>query len=117
MSNLTDKMLQKIPIENPEIIKAVEHYLPAAYTIMVATSSAYLKAESKMVHIAPKSYLDMLHLFQIMLQRKYSENDAKLIQLKEGVSKLKKASADVIHLEGTCIPTFCSFFCVLNSEI
>ena len=96
-------MLQKIPIENPEIIKAVEHYLPAAYTVMVATSLAYLKAESKMVYIAPKSYLDMIHLFQTMLERKYCESDAKLIQLKEGVSKLKKASADVIHLEGTCV--------------
>ena len=96
-------MLQKIPIENPEIIKAVEHYLPAAYTVMVATSLAYLKAESKMVYIAPKSYLDMIHLFQTMLERKYCENDAKLIQLKEGVSKLKKASADVIHLEGSCV--------------
>lgn len=93
-------MLQKVTIENPEIFKAVESYLPAAYLAMNNMCKSFLSAERRVIYNPPKSYLEMLNQFQVMLQKKRGDNEETVSRLEKGVEKLKKAAADVVHLEG-----------------
>ena len=93
-------MLQKITIENVEIFKAVELYLPAAYLAMNNMCKTFYTAELRTIYNTPKSYLVMLDQFQTMLAKKTGDNKEMVLRLEKGVEKLKKASADVVHLEG-----------------
>ena len=94
-------MLQKITIENTEILKSCEHFLTAAYSATNSLYKKFQKAENRIVYNPPKSYIEMLNLFQIMILKKRNDNEEGVKRLEKGVEKLKRAAADVNHLEGS----------------
>ena len=64
------KLLANTDLGHPEVVKAVEHYMPTAFLAVNKTCKRFATAESKYVYTTPKSYLEMLHLYNSMLTKK-----------------------------------------------
>ena len=75
--------------------------MTAAYSATNSLYKKFQKAENRVVYNPPKSYIEMLNLFQIMILKKRNDNEEGVKRLEKGVEKLKRAAADVNHLEGT----------------
>jgi dynein heavy chain, axonemal len=83
----------------PDVLAAIESFMPAAFVSVNKMCRTFGKTEGKYVYTTPKSYLEMIKLYQLLLAQKWSETDSKIYRLQNGVEKLQKAAADVVMLE------------------
>lgn len=70
LASVGKKLLANTDLGHPEVAKAVEHYMPTAFLAVNKTCKRFATAESKYVYTTPKSYLEMLHLYNSMLTKK-----------------------------------------------
>jgi dynein heavy chain len=80
---------------NVDVLKAIEHFMPTTFVQVNKTCKQFASREGKFVYTTPKSYLEMINLYQLLLAKKWKETDAKIFRLQNGVEKLTKAAADV----------------------
>jgi len=99
LASVGKKLLANTDLENPEVMKAVEYFMPTAFIAVNKTCKSFAAAESKFVYTTPKSYLEMLHLYNKMLSRKRALMDKGMLRLQTGIEKLYKAANDVVELE------------------
>ena len=82
-----------------EILQAIESFMPNAFVAVNQACKKFLQTDNKYVYTTPKSYLEMVKLYQVFLKKKWQETDAKIYRLANGVEKLTKAAEDVVVLE------------------
>jgi len=100
LASVGKKFLQQVPVGTPEVLKSVENFMPSSFVAVNKMCKSFAQTEGKFVYTTPKSYLEMLNLFQNMLARKREETDKAIFRYKNGVEKLIKAAEDVTLLEG-----------------
>eukprot|EP01035_Chromulina_nebulosa_P019234 gene19234-25085_t len=99
LASVGKKLLSNVITNSVEISKAIEYFMPTAFLAVNRMCKIYANTEGRKVYTTPKSYLEMLNLFQNMLNDKRNETDAKIYRLQNGVEKLLKAAGDVVELE------------------
>ena len=93
------KLLADMQLGTPEVAKAIEHFMPTAFVSVNQLCKTFARKEGKYVYTTPKSYLEMVHLFQSILAKKRAETDGSISRLQNGVKKLIQAADDVVRLE------------------
>ena len=99
LASVGKKLLAEVALGTPEITQAVENFMPLAFVAVNKMCKSFASTEGKQVYTTPKSYLEMINLYQILLAKKRLETDNKIFRLQSGVEKLIKAAADVVMLE------------------
>ena len=99
LASVGKKLLAPVELGSPEVVKAIEHYMPTAFMAVNKMCKTFASAESKFVYTTPKSYLEMLNLYSVMLAKKRGETDKSMLRLQTGIEKLFKAANDVVDLE------------------
>lgn len=99
LASVGKKLLAQVNLGTPEVTKSVEQFMPSAFLAVNKMCKVFASAESKYVYTTPKSYLEMINLYQIMLEKKRAETDKNIFRLKNGVEKLIQAASDVVMLE------------------
>ena len=94
------KILGDTDLGIPEVVLAIEHFMPAAFIAVNKMCKKFETTEGRYIYTTPKSYLEMLNLYLSLLERKRSEADKAMTRLENGVEKLMKAASDVVMLEG-----------------
>lgn len=100
LASVGKKLLSDLNVGSPEVAKAIENFMPTSFLAVNKMCKSYAISEGRSVYTTPKSYLEMLHLYQSMLTRKRQETDAGIYRLQNGVEKLIRAAEDVVSLEG-----------------
>jgi dynein heavy chain, axonemal len=93
------KKLASLISDSPDIARAVEHFIPQTFLAVNHLSKTFLREEGRYVYNTPKSYLEMISLFQTMMHIKSKEAEAGIRRLQSGVEKLLRAENDVVELE------------------
>lgn len=99
LASVGKKFLSGHDLGHPEVVKAIEHFMPTAFIAVNKMCKTFATAESKYVYTTPKSYLEMLKLYTSMLAKKRAETDKNMQRLQHGIEKLQKAADDVVELE------------------
>ena len=99
LASVGSKVISKAKVGDAEVVKAVEAFLPSSFTALGRMCKSYHAAEGKQVYTTPKSFFEMLALFQTLLTKRRTENEEHQERLKLGVEKLNKAAADVAYLD------------------
>ena len=99
LASVGSKMLLGVDLGSPEVCKAIEHFMPTAFVAVNKMCKAFAATEGKFVYTTPKSYLEMLNLYNVMLEKKRKATDKSMERLQSGIQKLYKAANDVVELE------------------
>ena len=99
LASVGKKFLSTVDLGHPDVAKAIEHFMPAAFIAVNKMCKKFATAESKYVYTTPKSYLEMLALYISILGKKRGETDKGITRLQHGIEKLQKAADDVVVLE------------------
>lgn len=62
-----------IEIANDDIRSAVENFMPFSFEIVNRISDRILLEERRYIYTTPKSFLELIKLFKVMLNKKESE--------------------------------------------
>lgn len=93
------KKLAYLISEKADVGKAAEHFIPQAFIGANQLSKVFLREEGRYVYNTPKSYLEMIALFQSMMNVKSIEASASITRLQNGIRKLLRAENDITELE------------------
>lgn len=65
---------------------------------VIETCDSFLKEKKRKVYVTPKSYLDQLYLYGIVLKKKMDQMNTLKTKLSEGLSKLNSTNEVVNKL-------------------
>ena len=77
----------------------VESFLPYSFTQVNLMAQKFKIAERRHVYTTPKSFLELLKLYSMLLGSKRSEADSSIDRLSNGLTKLRETAAAVTQIE------------------
>lgn len=77
----------------------IERFLPYSFMMVNQVAAKFQRVEHRFVYTTPKSYLELLKLFGILLQRKRTEADNVIMRLANGLTKLAETGESVTKTE------------------
>lgn len=90
------KMLADIDLGEDSVRTGVETFMPYSFTTVGEMSEVFKQVERRFVYSTPKSYLELLKLYEQLLAKKKKESDAAIDRLATGLQKLKE-TAEAVH--------------------
>uniref|UniRef100_A0A7S2QUS9 Uncharacterized protein n=1 Tax=Triparma pacifica TaxID=91992 RepID=A0A7S2QUS9_9STRA len=93
------KFLSVLEIDGEGNRAAIEKFLPYSFLAVNKMTHEYKRVERRHVYTTPKSFLELLKLYGVLLDRKRSEAQSGIDRLDNGLQKLKETSDSVQALE------------------
>lgn len=82
-----------------KVREAIEKFLPFSFEAVNKMTHEFKRVERRYVYTTPKSFLELLKLYNELLERKRAEASASITRLDNGLLKLKDTSEGVAKLE------------------
>ena len=93
------KFLNEIELGSDDVRSGIEKFMPESFTTTQLVAQKFFEVENRHVHSTPKTYLEFLKLYGLLLGQKRDENSTAISRLKSGVTKLEACAEAVTHLE------------------
>jgi dynein heavy chain len=93
------KFLADLELGEESVRTGIERFMPHSFVTTQKVAERFFAVEGRHVHSTPKTYLEFLKLYGLMLNKKTEENSTASFRLSNGVEKLKACSEAVTHLE------------------
>ena len=78
---------------------AVEKFMPYSFIETNELAKRFQKEERRHVYSTPKSFLEMLKLYQVLLEHKRDTSDYSIGRLKAGLQKMQETADAVAEIE------------------
>ncbi|KAF6251999.1 flagellar outer dynein arm heavy chain beta [Scenedesmus sp. NREL 46B-D3] len=96
--SVATRFLADVPDVNEELRVSMAQYMAQAHQYVSEASQQYLQSFRRYNYTTPKSYLELIALYKLLLARKRAELQAAKERLQNGVEKIAQASAQVAAL-------------------
>lgn len=93
------KFLADVDVGAPEIRAVIEAFLPFSFEKVNDKAKVFLETERRHVYTTPKSYLELLKLYAVLLKQKKEDENAAIKRLSDGLLKLKETKEAVTKIE------------------
>jgi len=93
------KFLSVLDLDGDGNRAAIEKFLPFSFLTVNKMTHEFRRVERRHVYTTPKSFLELLKLYGVLLDKKRSEAQAGIDRLDSGLQKLKETSDSVQALE------------------
>lgn len=97
--SVASKFLAEVEMASDEIRAGIEKFLPYSFGIVGKYSDQILLTERRSVYTTPKSFLELIKLFKVMLAKKEGELVDNKDKYETGVVKLTETGEVVAKLE------------------
>ena len=99
LSSVAAKMLSNIDLPSEDVRMGIQRFLPESFTNMNNAALRYKATNGRFVYTTPKSYLELLKLYEMMLARKREESANAIDRLANGLAKLRDTAEAVVEIE------------------
>jgi len=93
------KALADLEFENDDARNGIEKFLPASFKHVEAMQIKFKQMENREVYTTPKSYLELLALYKLLLADTRGKNDVAQARLLNGIQKLNECASIVDSLK------------------
>eukprot|EP01041_Mallomonas_annulata_P001785 gene1785-3464_t len=93
------RFMANVDLGAPGIRAAIEGFLPYSFTEVNKMAAKFKQIERRHVYTTPKSFLELLKLYGVLLGRKRHEADSAIDRLANGLLKLRETSEAVTQIE------------------
>jgi len=97
--SVASKFLAEVEMATPEIREGIEKFMPYSFKIVNDMSQLILEQERRHVYTTPKSFLELIKLFKVMLAKKEGDIESNKEKYETGVIKLTETGEVVSKLE------------------
>ena len=88
-----------VDLGSQAIRNVVESFLPYSFTQVNQMANKFRLAERRHVYTTPKSFLELLKLYSMLLGSKRSDANGSIDRLANGLTKLRETAAAVTQIE------------------
>ena len=93
------KFLSQVDLGSDRERDVIERFLPFSFEAVNKATIDYKRKERRSVYTTPKSYLELIKLYKILLEDSRSDAAAAISRLDNGLTKLRDTSESVAKLE------------------
>ncbi|KAL7490113.1 hypothetical protein ACHAW6_015825 [Cyclotella cf. meneghiniana] len=93
------KFLSQVDLGSDKERDVIERFLPFSFEAVNKATVDYKRKERRSVYTTPKSYLELIKLYKVLLEDSRSESSAAILRLDNGLMKLRDTSERVAKLE------------------
>lgn len=97
--SVAEKFLAEVEMDSEEIRAGIVKFMPYSFGMVGEFSEKIMIEERRPVYTTPKSFLELIKLFKVMLNKKKGDLEAQRDQYETGVIKLTATGEDVAKLE------------------
>ena len=100
LHSVGESFLRKIPdLGSDDVRTGIASFLPFSFKEVNAAAEKFLAVERRYVYTTPKSFLELLKLYETLLERKRQEYDAAISRLENGLLKMQETADSVEAIE------------------
>jgi len=100
LHSVGESFLAKIPeLGSEEVRSGIARFLPFSFNEVNIAAEQFLSIERRYVYTTPKSFLELLKLYETLLERKRQEYDAAISRLENGLLKMQETADAVEDIE------------------
>jgi dynein heavy chain, axonemal len=97
--SVASKFLEDVEMATDEVRDAITRFMPYSFKVVNEFSDMIFEQERRYVYTTPKSFLELIKLFKVMLGKKKDELEQNKQKYEAGVIKLKETGEIVSKLE------------------
>jgi dynein heavy chain len=97
--SVSSRFLSEVDLISDEIRGSISHYMAFVHKSVNEMSAVYLTNERRYNYTTPKSFLELIALYQNLLTKKHTDLLASMERLEGGLEKLKNTAAQVDDLK------------------
>ncbi|KAJ1516905.1 hypothetical protein HMI54_007793 [Coelomomyces lativittatus] len=99
LESVATRFIEACELVSKELKKSVTKFMAFAHQTVNEVSKKYLLNEKRYNYTTPKSFLELINLYKIMLEKKAGELTRSMERLENGLTKLESTSAQVDDLK------------------
>jgi dynein heavy chain len=99
LRSVAARFLDDVDLGGEEMNANIAEFMSKCQTDVVDMSLEYYRVEKRRCYCTPKSFLELISLYKLMLARKRMEVDEKSQRLITGIEKIREAGAQVAQLQ------------------
>jgi len=99
LRSVAKRFLSEIDLESDELTANIAEFMARSQLTIVEQADEYFRAEKRRCYTTPKSFLELISLYKIMLAKKRAELDEKVQRLETGLEKIREAGDQVSALQ------------------
>ena len=99
LASVSKRFLEPMDLGSEEQKSSIIAFMPYSFLAVEKVSAQYLSAEGRFNYTTPKSFLELISLYQVMLSNRRDECNALITRYVTGVEKLKTTAEAVGGLE------------------
>ena len=97
--SVAQRFLASVQLGAPEMVVSVSEFMAACHEGVTATSTEFRSITGRYCYTTPKSFLELISFYQLLLHRKRTELSDKTERLVSGIDKIQQAAAQVSGLQ------------------
>ncbi|NXU59271.1 DYH17 protein, partial [Turnix velox] len=97
--SVSSRFLEETGDIEPEVKNSISHFMSHVHMSVKEMSQTYLATERRYNYTTPKTFLELIKLYQNLLSIKRSELTAKIERLEKGLTKLQSTTSQVDDLK------------------
>jgi dynein heavy chain len=97
--SVSSRFLSEVDLIKPEVCCSISSFMAFVHKSVNDMSHQYLANERRYNYTTPKSFLELINLYQSLLQKKHGELIRNMERLEGGLEKLKSTAAQVDDLK------------------
>ena len=98
LEKVAQGFLRDVEFDSEEIRANVISFMPYSFDIVNKVAKKFKDQEQRVVHTTPKSFLELLSLYQNLLDKKQKEMMTKINRLSDGLDKLRQTAQTVAEI-------------------
>ena len=91
--------MKSIDLGSQGVRGAIEQFLPFSFTKVNEMAIKFKSMERRFVYTTPKSFLELLKLYNVLLSKKNEQATSSIERLANGLQKLRETAAAVTQIE------------------
>ncbi|KAH8072714.1 hypothetical protein JL721_3359 [Aureococcus anophagefferens] len=95
------RFLEEIDVGTAAHRTVIEKFMPYSFIEVNNLAKRFQSEERRHVYTTPKSFLELLKLYQVLLEHKREDSDKSITRLKSGLKKMQETSDAVTEIEAS----------------
>ncbi|XP_075778341.1 dynein axonemal heavy chain 11 isoform X3 [Pelodiscus sinensis] len=99
LHSVSRRFIEETEVIEPRVQDSICHFMAYAHTSVNEMSARYYQNERRYNYTTPKSFLEQISLYKILLKKKNKEMSKRMAHLVNGIQKLKTTASQVEDLK------------------
>jgi len=99
LKKVAKKFLMEVELGGEEMTQNIADFMALSQGVIVDSADDFYRVEKRRCYTTPKSFLELINMYKVLLGKKRQDLDEKKNRLETGIEKIREAGAQVADLQ------------------